>query len=238
MKYDLVVPTAPKDYIKISECITRANTYLYPKPQNIYIVAKNKIKIACVETIIESSALPIKVEDIKYRRAPWIYQQIIKLCQDFTECDNYLCMDSDIFLNKTIEVFTDGKPNFFKTRPQYHQPYFTFMKKIFDLERVWPETFIADITFFKKEICREIIPNIQDFVRRLNEIISDDCLLGEPELYGNYIQKNYPGSYNFSDLKMHSLGRYLPDQWSQSDIEYELRNLPKEFDALALHSWT
>lgn len=236
MKYDLVVPTATKDYLKILHSVPRMQQFLNPAPENIYIVAKHKINIGTF--IHEDEILPIKVSDIKYRRAPWIYQQVIKLCQDFTENDNYLCMDSDIFLNKSVSVFLEDKPVFFRTRPQCHQPYFTFMKKVFNLERVWPETFIADITFFKKSVCREIIPNIQDFVHKLNEVISDDCLLGEPEVYGNYIQKYYPGTYGFSDLKMLSIGRYLPDQWEQSDIEFELDNLTEYFDALAMHSWT
>ena len=102
MNYDLIIPCHPKDYTKLEFCLNSCLEYLLPNPDNIYVVTPEKFQVEQIQCITDDEAIPIKKEDIKYRRKNWIYQQLIKLFQDFTKHDLYLCVDSDlIFLLAT-----------------------------------------------------------------------------------------------------------------------------------------
>ena len=102
MNYDLVVLCHPKDYVKLEFCISSCLRFSNPKPDGIYIVSPDEIRSEDIIHIHDDDAINIKKEDIKYRRPNWIYQQLIKLCQDFTKNDHYLCVDSDLVFNRTI----------------------------------------------------------------------------------------------------------------------------------------
>lgn len=236
MRYDLVIPVAQKDYVKLPICIERCKQYLNPKPDNIYVVAKNVIKIRGVTFIQEESIFKFGPKDIKYRRPNWIYQQIVKLCQNFTKNSYYMCCDSDLFFNKPVDVFDGVKPVYYRTIDQHHEPYFNFMKKVFNLEKQVDHTFIADFTMFNKAVCKEIIPDPYRFLQICNENLSDDCLVGEPEIYGNYLAKKYPTSYIVKKLSVHMEGRFLPDLYTSEDIRSKLDG--REEDLVILHSWT
>lgn len=240
MKYDLVIPCAQKDYIKLPYCIEQCRKFLNPIPDNVYVVAKDLIRLNGVNFVQENLIFPFKYNDINYRRPQWIYQQIIKLCQDFTVNDNYFCVDADVLFTKQVNLFDGQKYKFFLTVPQYHQPYFTFMEKVFGLSRQVDHTFIADFTMFNKKYCREIIPDVLTFLNTLNNYISDDCLLGEPEVYGNYLAKNYPDTYVMEQLKVLQDGKHLPALYSRVEIEFMLNVFGQvyDYDAIMLHSWS
>jgi hypothetical protein len=236
MKYDLIIPVAQKDYVKIPFCIERCKKFLNPQPENIYVVAKNLIKIEGVTFIQEESVFPFGPKDIKYRRPHWIYQQVIKLCQNFTKNDYYMCVDSDLFFNKPIDVFVDDKPVYYHTIAQHHEPYFNFMRLVFDLDKQVDHTFIADFTMFNKAVCKEIIPDVYKFLLTLNEVLHDGCLIGEPEIYGNYLAKKYPGSYKTGNLKVYMEGKFMPELYTSEEIRSKLDG--REEDLVILHSWT
>ena len=243
-EYDVVIPCAPKDYVKIRYCVDSLIN-LKPLPSNIYIVSRDRLKIPGTIWVNELSAIPISVSKIKYRRPNWIYQQILKMTQDFTENDNYLCIDSDLIINKTLEIINcpDGTvclPNYFiSNHKQNHAPYFTFMERVWNLKKVVDYSFISDITFFRKNILRELIPDSNWILDKCNQYLSEDCLIGEPEIYGNYLAAKYPESFNTMDINVAMYGKFMPDLYTTREID-EIINKEKNSNAdiIAIHSWT
>ena len=214
MNYDLIIPCHPKDYVKLQYCANSCMKYLNPRPCNIYIVCPDEFETSddLIKHVSDDEAVNINAQDINFHRKNWIYQQIVKLGQDFTENDLYLCVDSDLIFNKAIDLFDENRPKFFiSDREQNHKPYFNFMKKSHDLEKQVNHTFINDFMMFDKKICSEIIDiesgGLEGFLSFCNENLSDDCLLSEFELYGNYVSKHYPKKYSKQETKTKMFGR-------------------------------
>lgn len=238
--YDVVIPCAKKDYVKIKYCVESLK-FLDPQPSSIFIVSESKINIKNTTWIDEKEAIQISINDISYRRPNWIYQQIIKLCQDFT-LDNYFCIDSDLVFKKPLKLYNEetGDPYFFiSNHKQNHKPYFNFMKKVFDLEKQVDYSFISDITMFNRFYLREIIPSDNWLLEKCNEYLSEDCLIGEPEIYGNYLAKYYPFSFDLKDINVSMYGKYMPELYSDAEIN-SIINYEKKIDSdlIAMHSWT
>lgn len=240
LNYDVVIPCAQKDYIKIPYCIDSL-VNLSPTPSGIYVVSKDKVRLSGVTWIDEKTAIPINSSDINYRRPNWIYQQILKMTQDFT-INNYLCIDSDLIINKELKIFDkQGRPNYFiSSQKQNHKPYFNFMDKVWNLKKLVDFSFISDITFFNKSILKEFIPSSEWLLEKCNKFLSEDCLIGEPEIYGNYITGTYGrNSYNTVDIKVAMYGKYMPDLYDSVEIE---KIIDKEKNTsnniIAMHSWT
>lgn len=240
MNYDLIIPCHPKDYIKLEFCLSSCLEYLSPSPQNIYVVTPEKFEAQNVQCVIDDDAIPIKREDIKYRRNNWIYQQLIKLFQDFTKNDLYLCVDSDLIFNKQIDLFKGDKPNFFiSDREQEHKPYFNFIYECYKLNKQTIYTFINDFMMFDRSICREIAPSLNVFLNTANEVLSEDCLLSEFELYGNYVSKYHHKKYNTQHTKTQMFGKSASQSWDRDEImEYITQMRHTDHDLFTIHSWT
>ncbi len=238
--YDVVIPCAKKDYCKIKYCVDSLK-FLNPAPTTVFIVSPTKINIPNTTWIDEKNAINISVEDINYRRPNWIYQQILKLCQNFT-LDNYLCIDSDLVFKRKIDLFHEetGNPYFLiSNHKQNHQPYFDFMKKVFGLEKYVDYSFISDITMFNRFYLKEFIKDESWLLEMCNMHLSEDCLIGEPEIYGNYLAKYYPFSFHTKDIKVSMYGKYMPELYSDPEIN-AIINYEKKIDSdiISMHSWT
>ncbi len=241
MKYDLVFPVAPKDYNKVVYSKQIAEFHLNPAPDNVYIVSKHDLNIPDTIWINEDKCLPITVNDISklVERPPWIFQQMIKLCQNFTKNENYLCMDSDVFLKKDIDVFNGYRTLFYNnSREQHHERYFNFMKDAYNLDKVVEHTFIADFMTYNKGICREINDTVFSLLEKINKFLpeTNKYLLAEQELYGNYCMKNYPDLFEIVPLKTFMYGRY--DSYTEDEIVHIYNNHNDDCQLITMHSWT
>lgn len=240
MNYDLIIPCHPKDYTKLEFCLNSCLEYLLPNPDNIYVVTPEKFQVEQIQCITDDEAIPIKKEDIKYRRNNWIYQQLIKLFQDFTKHDLYLCVDSDLIFNKPIDLFKDNKPNFFiSDREQEHKPYFNFMYESYKLKKQTSYTFINDFMMFDKSICRELAPSLKPFLATCNQLLSEDCLLSEFELYGNYVKRYHHQAYNTQNTKTEMFGKPASQPWSKDEVLQHVQHMQNiDCDLFTIHSWT
>ena len=239
-KYDVIILSHPKDYVKISFCLGSLR-FLNPPPQNIYVVSPHLLKIDGVTCMKDEDAIFVKVNDIKFHRKNWIYQQLIKLLQDFTENDLYMSVDADLIFNRELTAFKNDKPTFFiSNRNQDHPPYFTFTKRYFDLEKQVPFTFINDFMIFDKKILKEMIPDKRKFVNDINNIVSPVCLLSEFETYGNYVVKHFPDNYNMQQTQVLTHGKYTEQSsWTKDEIEeLILKNATEDIDLFTIHTWT
>ena len=155
-----------------------------------------------------------------------------------------MCVDSDLFFNRPINLFDEEKPKFFiSDREQHHQPYFDFMKKSHDLNKQVDHTFINDFMMFDRGICHEIIGNdlgnLAPLLSFCNRNLSDECLLSEFELYGNFVTKRHPDRYSKQNTKTKMFGRYANQPWSEQEIEnYVSQMKDKDYDLFTIHSWT
>ena len=242
MNYDLIIPCHPKDYVKLHHCANSCLKYLNPKPSNIYVVSPDVFQTSddLIKHVFDDDAIGVHIQDIKFHRKNWIYQQFIKLGQDFTQNDLYLCVDSDLFFNRPIDLFDGDRPKLFiSDRDQRHQPYFDFMKKYQDLDRQVNHTFINDFMLFDKNICREIVGDLESLLSFCNQNLSDNCLLSEFELYGDYISKHYPEKYGKQNTKTKMFGRHENQPWQQSEIEKYIEHMRSaNYDLFTMHTWT
>ena len=107
MNYDLLMLAHPKDYTKLEYSINSCMEFLFPKPENIYMVSPNEIVSDKIIYIPDDKAIAVTKDKIKYRRANWIWKMLVNLFQDFTENDFYLTVDEDVFFNRRQELFGD-----------------------------------------------------------------------------------------------------------------------------------
>ena len=240
MKYDLVILCHPKDYVKLEFCINSCLEFFNPKPDGIYIVSPDKFESDQVFHVSDDEAIPIKKEDINYRRPNWIFQMFVNLFQDFTKNDLYMTVDSDVIFNRPQELFKNDKPVFFiSDRDQHHLPYFDFMDKWSALERQVDYTFINDYMMMDKKVCREMLPDIDELLEFCNQNLSEDCLLADYEIYGNFAVLAYPNMYETEHTKTQLNGKYVQNPWSREEIQALIKqNSGADLDLFTIHSWT
>lgn len=235
MNYDAIIISHPKDYNKIKFCY-ESLVYLNPSPNHVYIVTPDEITINGAIAIKDREAINAEVTDITYKRPNWIYQQLIKLYQDFTSSNIYMCVDSDVVFNRNI--FFSGKTFFLSDREQHHVPYFNFMEKYFGIKTWKDHTFINDFMIFDKNICKQMLPPLDIFIQDLNIYLQhDEYLFSEFETYGNFVSSQYQGMYKFKPTKTKTTGKY--GQWSDQEINI-LKNLCSNMplDLFTIHTWT
>lgn len=244
MNYDLLILCHPKDYVKLNYCIDSCVRFLNPLPENIYVVSPDHMQgVALGKKIIhvfDDHAIPVTKSDLNYRRSNWIWKMMVNMFQNFTKNEYYLTVDCDLFFNKKHDLFENDKPVFFiSDREQHHKPYFDFMEKWNGLTRQTDYTFINDFMMLNKSVCREILPDVKEFLNFCNNNLSEDCLMADYEMYGNHVEKYHKDMYISKSSKTKMLGRYANQPWSEQEI-IECRNFmqDKDYDLFTIHSWT
>jgi hypothetical protein len=195
-----------------------------------------------IEQHLDHDILPFDFSRITIQsRQGWYRQQFIKLFQQVT-VDNYLVVDADTIINKPIEI-NSASPCFFLGRDQNHLPYFNLMKTVFDLDRVYPHSFISEIMFFKRGMIRYLLNEKKmtqecffnscvEVINKMNEASG----FSEYELYGNYITKYWPDAYSYKNINVchHAKKR----KWTDEEIRKHLFTFHHtNNDLLTIHSW-
>ena len=237
-KYDLLIVVSENDYNKLNFLLDSIKN-LQPQPENICVISPTPVLVKndSILYFLDDEVINIDRSTIKHR-PNWITQQFIKLLQDITPNENYLVIDSDIFLNKKIDIFKNNKPNFFITVDQYHQPYFNFLNN-FGINKIYDKSFISEIMFFNKKIILDYLNDInydvKKFIDKSIEIINENCYISEFEFYGNMILKKYPDLYNFTKINTKVFGKH--SEWSNSEIEWLISH-NNDLDLISYHTWT
>ena len=233
--YDVIIPAASKDYVKLRHCVDGLDN-LIEKPSNVFIISKKRVNIPGTQWVSEEEAVGFYPERITCYRNTWIYQQLIKLCQNVTS-DWYLSVDSDLILRKPIHVFKDDNPVFWSnSSPQRHMPYFVFMAKFFGMTSFHDSTFICDMMMFNRQVCQDIVKDKDKFIEMINGSVNKDCLLSEFELYGNYVKKHNSYPYSFANLNTTLYGRCSSLVYTYQELT-DIINSDTVSDAIAIHSW-
>jgi len=220
MKYDIVIVATNKDFHKIKYVYESIIKNIKPMYNKIYCFCPEYPvdRIENIHYILDKDILDINISNIMFNPT-WIYQQYLKLLQNIT-LDNYLIIDADIIINRAINIFND-KPNFILGTNINSKSFFEYSKLMFDIVREYDYSFINDIMLFDRNIIKEMIltkfNNIEDFIKKSNNIITNKCFISEYELYGNYVYKNHKNDYNY--IKLKTLKNYDQNDWTPEYIE-------------------
>ena len=243
--FDILITAAEKDYNKLIFVIRsiRKNIDGF---DDIHVISPTNIinKIDGVKYSLDKDVVNFDFSQFKGNiaaRTGWYKQQFIKLFQNVTK-DNYLVIDSDVYINRKIDLFVDGHPCFLLGEDQDHFPYFEFTKKVLGFGRIYPHSFINEIMYFQRGLIQSMIePWTEEgffitSVDVLNKINHKTSSFSEYETYGNFVSKYYPGLYRFQFIKTAS--KALRKEWNSEELEqYILSFEDKNVDKLSMHTW-
>ena len=229
IKYDVIIPLAKKD-VNFVHWVVEYVRKNFVDAQVIYIITNAKLfpklkklekKGECV--LIDENKM---IEGLSYatvcdavvskNQRPGItghyFEQFLKMGFSLTSyCkDYYLSWDSDTLPLNNIDFFRDGHPLFAKKKER-RERYFEVMRQVLGIDRQIDESFIAEHMMFKASIMREMIDVMVSLTKDGNwwkaivectdETKTDENIMSEFEMYGSYCMVNYPGMYQFHDLK-------------------------------------
>jgi hypothetical protein len=241
--YDVFIPCAKKDYNKLKFLIKSLDN-LIDFNGDVYICMETdeKINIESDRKIFfytDKQVLDLKDIVFKHRHG-WVYQQLLKLCQNITKNDNFLVIDSDIYINQPITIIENDRVNFFiSERPvNTHVPYFYFMEK-YGVKRGFKLSFINDFMLFNKtkiENMFSLVGGKNEFIEFVYENVSSECYPSEYELYGNFIFNN-SGDY-LNILTINKICNGKDALWSDDElVEYINKNKNNGSQVLEYHTW-
>jgi len=248
MKFDILVPSCPKDYVKLP-FVVKSIVENVVGFENIYIITPEKIKVKSQYPIITYTDLEVlpNVNPFRWKFRPnWIYQQFIKLFQNITKNEYFLTVDSDIIFNRKINFFENDKPIWYMGYDQNEAPYYKFQQIMLGYGRVYNHTFIADMNFMNKDIVSEMLAKNsytkESFIEKSYEIVDVTCHPSECDIYGNYVAKYHPDMYLFKELKQDVHGKRFGDSrqvvWTKEEIERIIEEKKKQdIDVHTMHSW-
>jgi len=243
--FDVLITVAQKDFNKlpfvfesIHENIQGVNTYFVVSP----VALPDEYMHLNAEYLIDHEILDFDFSKINMEsRRGWYRQQFIKLLQTVT-LDNYLVVDADVCINKSVVINTMD-PYFYLGRDQNHKPYFECFNLICNLKREYPHSFISEMMFFKRGIIRYLLNDlgvtVQEFlnicVDAIN-VVNDGSSFSEYEFYGNYVTKTWFDLYQYK--KINVFHQKKKRKWTDDEIrnyidEYKGTN----YDLLTMHSW-
>ena len=244
-KYDILIPVAAKDYNKlrfVCESIVK-NIQGYNK---IYIISPTAI--SDFDMYLDAVYLNDRdVIDFDFTRINmpgrrgWYRQQFIKLFQQVT-LDNYLVVDSDIWIDSKLEV-DPSNPVFYLGKDQCHDPYFRLTADLFGLVKRFDHSFISEIMLFNRRLICTFLSshNIDEYqffdlvADKINEM-NDNSGFSEYEFYGTYIFTKHRDRYGFKKLNVKHTAK--KSVWSVKEMEDHIRKYSGNgYDILTMHSW-
>ena len=245
--FDLFIPVAPKDEIKLPFVIEHANKHL--KHNKIFICSPhtitNKISDSKISYINDKDVLDVQDKSFISFRPNWTYQQFLKLFFTFSESEYYFALDADTILIKDLQIFEDDHPIWYYGWEQNHFPYFLFNKKFFNLDKSLKHTGIGDLGLFNKNIIQTFLnyTGCESPKQLLNLVGPRTNVMfhfSEYETYANFANTHYTGLYKFKHLEQENKGRDLNqgESWSIDDIKDVIENYKNsDKSILSLHSW-
>ena len=245
--YDLFIPVAPKDEIKLQYVIEYANKHLQHK--NIYIcsphVITNRVIDSKIHYIYDKDVLDVPDKSFITFRPNWTYQQFLKLFFNYSESEYYFALDADTIITKSLPLFQDKNPIWYYGWKQNHFPYFLFNKKLFNLNKTLNHTGIGDLGLFNKNIIKTFLcytgyNSSKELLQKIGPLTNVVFHFSEYETYANFANQYYPELYKFKHIEQKNCGRdlNLGENWNDTDIKTTIeQNQNSNKSILSLHSW-
>jgi hypothetical protein len=245
--FDLFIPVAPKDEIKLLYVIEHANKHL--KHKKIFVCSPhnitNKITDSNITYINDKDILDVPDRSFISFRPNWIYQQFLKLFFNQGESEYYFALDADTIITKPLPLFENEHPIWYYGWKQNHFPYFLFNKKFFNLDKSLNHTGIGDLGLFNKKIIQTFLSytGTQTPIQLLKTVGPKTNVVfhfSEYETYANFCNTYYTDLYIFKHLEQQNSGRDINQgqDWTQKDIITTIENNKNcNKSILSLHSW-
>lgn len=186
-KYNMIVPTIPKDYIRnknnykyffrflpIKELVFIGPSELEKEiltdyPDNIFnevpIRFINENDIISFNLVME--AMKSRLIDLGFSMANnsnpgWYYQQFLKLSYSQLCADEYyFTWDGDTIPVKEISFFADNAMPYFDIKPEYNPGYFNTISRLLPgLSKTIDQSFISEHMIFNVEYVKELLSEI------------------------------------------------------------------------------
>lgn len=259
MNYDVVIMVVPRTFEIIGTVIAQIRKHL--DYQRIVLIGKSQlkdeaIKVGCDfidedQILNELTFFNVK-EAIKKRdhfaiaRTGWYFQQFLKcayarICGD----EYYLVWDADLIPLRDITFFDGEGHPFFDTKTEYHRPYYTTIRKLFDdrVKKTGLFSYISEHMIIKKEIMNSMVAEIENSVniaggsfweKVLNSVNPIDLAFSgfsEFETYGCYVDTFYPQLYKKRQIRSLREGDFF---LSSNPTPQELEWAGQSFDLINL----
>jgi len=243
--FEIFIPSHPKDHNVLPYVIERAFAYteashchlVVPDPGTVAHLKSNKITIHADEDVVSFDKKKIK------HRPGWVYQQFLKLFQQVTQTDYYLCLCSDLIMNNKYPVFDGDSPVMVVARDHRNiiKRYVEFNKATIGIGHRSPWNFVSDGPLYCKSLIGEMLADNghtrESFMNHAADVINKKCIIADAELYSSYIWAKYPGLYTAAFSKNFMNGLYN-ESWPIERVEKILKkNPPGTFDTISFHSW-
>ena len=233
MTADVFIPTIYKDFNKLKFTIETAITHV-KGCGDFYVTLPNKADLKDIEyrghkiTFFNDSDILPGVDARKCRfRTNWIWQQLLKLCQDKTQTEYVWICDSDLMFIKDFDIFAeDGRPILHAHPNEKDDIGFSrfiammskgdllpeLLRPEMDDEEFYRTDYVADMMVFKPAIIDEMLKRY-DFADRRefcdwtlehtfwNAGRVGSYYISEYQLYGLYVQKHHPSEYVRRDIE-------------------------------------
>jgi hypothetical protein len=243
--YDLFIPVAPKDELKLKYVIEYANKNLNAK--NIFVCSPHNIKdkISEINYINDLDVINIQNKDFIGFRPNWTYQQFLKMFFKQSYSEYYFALDCDTIILKRLPLFEDNHPIWYYGWKQNHFPYFLFNRRVFNLKKSLTHTGIGDLGLFNKTIVDSFLQSTgcstpEELLKNIGGYTNTVFHFSEYETYANFCDQYYPGLYTFKHLEQLNEGRDLNqgNDWNSNDIELiTSKALKTDKSILSIHSW-
>jgi hypothetical protein len=245
--FDIFIPCAQKDYNKlpyVMDAIRRNVNF----GGVIHVSIPFEVEKWTYNDVVFHRDMDILKVDKKLWpfRPSWMYQQCLKLFQEVTS-DVYLVVDCDTIFNRPVQFFEGEKMIWYTGWAQYNKPYFDFQKKMIDIGKVCPDSFISDTGFYDRNIICEILKknnySTASFIERAQFLTTPTCYMCEQDLYASYCYKHHNDRYIFKPLKMGGISAKLQSDeklmnWTKGEIEAQIAKMKGvDCDTFSMHSW-
>lgn len=241
--FDILILIAPKDYNKfrfVYDSIVRNiegyhELFVISPTYNEEIASYKGVTFLTDSYVLDYDFSKIKMTN----RIGWYKQQFIKLFQKVT-IDDYLVIDADAYINFPIDIDI-YHPLFFIGKYQNHEPYFTLMKDLFQIEKYDHVSYINEIMHFKRYMINCMVKKyaksdydfIDKCIDKINDM-NDASGFSEYELYGNFVMQNFKYYYYYTNTLQTAKKR----KWSDDEIKnYINKYKNSDYGIITMHSW-
>jgi hypothetical protein len=220
--------------------ITIKSIEKYGNPESISIIVPSgeidkfrRLELGDVELIPEDAVLPAwPLKRIKSKipfpdRAGWYLQQFLKLeFGDFAKLSKYVIWDADTIMLSKIN-FQSGDQTILNLSREYHEPYFSTYRKIFDHNPQLKRSAISQYILIDNAVCfsmkQEIIKGKEgdDWIDVVLGSLSgtSESEFSEYETYANYLYHFSPSKIELRASKWFRYGAEIFPDWSSLKLE-------------------
>lgn len=174
---------------------------LFEKDCNKNIVTEQILKVIPANKIIFHSDIDLCLDE----QLGWLRQQYIKLnLHSIFDGNNWVILDSDVILRQKKTFVNNNKLVIYNDPNDYYQPYFDFIKYVFDIDKNNSPSYMTHYALFEREVLehinlwcttkhgKNIVMLFKEFYRPLKNSTYKEPMtppLSEFEIYGLFCER-------------------------------------------------